>query len=595
MPSYKKFRKIFKDILLVLIVINTTYCCVSVKAGIAVQKKDSVYLWLLQECNEEVFTKTFEYPFLTLLNKDLEKEYKSLDSLTQKKAYIEYYWKEHDPNPLMNENEYLLNFIERSRYVQQHFSCPDSPYFDDRGKYYLRYGEPTTRFTQAPKRKYTDLFKDKKVLDLINGILFPHGVRRISPYFSLRGNETWVYQFLTGDRESEAVLHFVDEGRCFREVKSLDKAIIHPRSIKYRYFYWADLLKERAAKAQSQSIFRTCEEIWDFENEIDIVAYGGQEISSLNDVYHPVQKLLNIDTKLRIDLENKKSDAPKTVFTADKAVQEILFHYDITQFKGSQEATILAVNYFTPLSDNFTPDTRQVQSDSVQLHYGCLFENQKLQQVVRTGYEKSYSLEKLSRIELPYVIGNMSISLLPKKGRITLQVKDEETQRRGFIKQDMQLRDFSTPELCLSDIQFCQQVGDSLNREVAPVRHLRGISVIPYPYEKIAREQQIFCYFEIYNIMTGGIEFQYEISLEVTIKSEKQGVLKKAAGIFSRSADNSISIHHTRGVEQNDSRELIGIDFSNLKKGYYILSIRVNDKDDPDISAEVKRNIKIEG
>lgn len=47
-------------------------------------------------------------------------------------------------------------------------------------------------------------------------------------------------------------------------------------------------------------------------------------------------------------------------------------------------------------------------------------------------------------------------------------------------------------------------------------------------------------------------------------------------------------------VEQNDSEELIGLDFSNLKKGHYILTIRVTDQDDQKISAEAKRNIQIE-
>ncbi len=555
-----------------------------------VQKQDSAYLWLLRECNQEVFIKTFEYSFLALLNKELEKEYLNIDNLEHKKAYIEYFWKKHDPNPLSDENEYLQDFIERYNYVKEYFFCPDPPYFDDRGKYYLKYGEPTTRITQSPQRRYTELFRDENVKSFMNDVLYP---TKIFPRYTVKGNETWVYQFLTGKKESELVLHFVDEGSCFREVKSLDEVIIHPRKIRLRYFYWADLLKQRAAEAQSHSIFRTCEDIWRFEDDIDIFAYEGETVSTEHDVFNPHQRLIIIDNQFRLDLEKKKQDAPRLVFTPVKALQKLFFYYDIVQFKGSQGTTTLAVNYFTPVSDNLIFENKHSPIDTVFLRYRCLFENRKLQEVLKGWYEKKYSLNKLSRMDLPYLIGNMNVSLLPKEGRITLQVKDENTQRRGFIKRNMLLRNFNTQKLCLSDIQFCQEVKDSLYRDLAPVRHLRGISVIPYPYEKIDRKQQLFCYFEIYNIKTGGIRSQYEISLEVTMDREKQGIAKKAARLFDKSADNSISIQHTRDVDQNDSQELIGIDFSNLKKGFYILSIRVTDTDDPGISAEVWRNIQI--
>ena len=595
MRFHKKFRKIFQDISLILIVINTIYCCVPVKAGMTVQKKDSVYLWLLKECNKDVFIKTIEYPFLALLNKGLKEEYRDLDNLEQKKAYIEYFWKKHDPNPLSDENEYLQNFLNRCDYVREHFSCEEPPYFDDRGTYYLKYGEPTVRITQHPQRKYADIFKDETVRNFLGSIIYNWKIGKpfVPVSYSVRGNETWVYQFMKGDKQSELVLHFVDEGSCFREVESLDEAVIHPRKIRLRYFYWADLLKERAAEAQSRTIFNICEEIWSLENNIDIAAHDGDVISSFHDVYHPHQKLLNIDNELRLELEKKKLESARIVFTPVKALQELLFHYDIVQFKGSQKTTTLAVNYFTPVSDNLISEDEQSHINTVRLRYGCLFENRKLQEVLKSGYEKDYSLNKFSRIDLLYLVGNMTVSLLPKEGRITLQVKDEATQKKGFIKRNMLLRDFNTQELCLSDIQFCQQVKDSLYREFAPVRHLRGVSVIPYPYETINREQQLFCYFEIYNIKTGGIRSRYEVSLEVTTDRDKQGNVKKAARLFRKSPDNSISIQHTREVEQNDSQELIGIDFSNLKKGYYILIIRITDKDNPGISAEVWRNVQI--
>ncbi len=589
------YPKRLKNTLVYLTVLTGLICFPKDCAALTVQKKDSAYLWLLKECNQEVFTKTFEYPFLALLAEDLKKEYKEMKGLEQKKAYITYYWKKHNPDPLMDKNEYLQNFIKRYDYVKENFPSPKPPYFDDRGKYYLKYGEPTTRVTQGPQTKWAHLFRDERVREFIGSVLFPWklGKPSVPAYYSIEGNETWVYQFQHGDQESELVLHFVKEGKFFREVESLDQAIIYPRRTKLRYFYWADLLKERANKAQSQSLFRAYEDIWSFEDDINIVVNGGNVISSKHDVYHPHLKLINIDNKLRVDLKDKKFDTPATVFTPDKAVQKLLFHYDIVQFKGSGEATTLAINYFTPLSDNLIQDNEFPEPDSLRLAYGCLFENQKLQQVVKSGYEKSYHIQQLSQLDLPYLIGNMSISLLPREGRITLQVKDEETQRSGFVKRNILIRDFSTQKLCISDIQFCQEVTDPLYRNFAPVRQLRGIRAIPYPFEYIKKSEQLFCYFEIYNIKTSGIQSQYEVALEVTKGGKNQKAVRRKSGNITKSSPHSITLHHTRAVEQNDSKELIGLDFSNLKKGYYTLTIRVTDQDDPGIFAEVSRNIQI--
>ena len=184
-------------------------------------EKKSPYMWLLQECNEDVFKKTFEYPFLVILSEENKKEYMNLDSLKQKKEYIEYYWKKNNPNPLMPNNESLQIFIQRYNYIKKHFSYPKPPYFDDRGKYYLRYGEPSYKFTEPSQIKYAKLFKSDRITSFLGSVYTKSRFRKIyiPVDYSVQGNETWVYHFIRESKQNELVFNFIAEGNYISSKK----------------------------------------------------------------------------------------------------------------------------------------------------------------------------------------------------------------------------------------------------------------------------------------------------------------------------------------------------------------------------------------
>ncbi len=555
----------------------------------------TLYMEQLKTCQQNKFEKMYEYPFLVLLTEGGKKEYMQLDSLEQKKEYIEYYWKEHNPNPLLKTNDYLHDFIKRSHHIKINFSYSKPPYFDDRGRYYLKYGEPSFRYQEKSQIKNAELFRSPQIRGFLKEVIGKTNARRlvIPMQYSVQANETWVYQFLPGGEDKELVLHFVAEGKFFREIQSLEYAIISPTTNALRYFYWADMIKKRASATQSRLVFGTLEQILRFEQDIRDAAWSWDPTTTNVDVSSPEHQIRQIRNTLSTNVKRNKARTPTTHYASTEAFQELFFKYHIAQFKGLQDRTTLRINFFTPYAHNFSEIPESSSSDTLSIEYASLFEDQRLERVKQHKYSKRYALEKLFQLNLPYIIESSSISVPAQTGRITLQLKDQKTQKTGFTKQDVSIRDFSTGELCISDIQFCREIRDSLYRDFYPLIHKRGISVTPYPYETIQRAEQVFCYFEIYNIKTGGIENEYEIFIEVTTVKEKKGLFRKIGSIFSSSEENTISLQQTRVAEQNDSQELIGIDFSNLKSGDYTLAIRVSDPEIPDISAETKRNLKI--
>jgi len=558
-------------------------------------KIETLYMNQLKNCQQEKFEKQYEYPFLALLSKEDKKQYNELQNLKQKKEYIEYYWKDHNPNPLLKSNDYLYDFIRRYHYVKNNFSYAKPPYFDHRGKYYLKYGEPSYRYQEKSQIKNADLFRSPLIRSFLREIIGSTTYRRIiiPMQYTVNANETWVYQFLPGGAENELVLHFVAEGKFFREVPSLDNAILSPNTAAIKYFYWADMIKKRASATQSQLVFNTLDQILRFEQDIIDAAWSGASHTTAFDVTSPEHQIRQMKNTLNVKLKRNKSRTPTTRYASSEAIQELSFKYGIAQYKGSQGSTMLIMNYFIPYAFNFSENLESTVSDSISIEYACLFEDHRLERVKQKNYSIRYPLQKISQLKLPYLIESSSISVPAQKGRITLQLKDNATERIGFVKHDISLRDFNTDDLCISDIQFCREIQDSLYRDIYPLIRKRGISVTPYPYESIKRSEQVFCYFEIYNIKSSGIENEYEVAIEVTTVKDKKGLFKRIGNIFSHSQENSISLQQTRIAEQDDSQELIGLDLSNLKPGTYILAIKASDKDKENRSAIITRELEI--
>jgi GWxTD domain-containing protein len=78
-------------------------------------------------------------PILTAAEIDA---WKRLQTNEEREKFIEIIWREHDPDPDTEENEYREAYYERLAYVNEHFSSGIPGYKTDRGRIYLKYGKP---------------------------------------------------------------------------------------------------------------------------------------------------------------------------------------------------------------------------------------------------------------------------------------------------------------------------------------------------------------------------------------------------------------------------------------------------------------------
>ncbi|MGH7602333.1 MAG: hypothetical protein ACREOI_38695, partial [bacterium] len=90
-------------------------------------KTEKEYLAALRSADERTFQNEFEKEFLLLLDAQQAQEYDSLSTLDTRKAYIEQYWKAANPNPLLPENDWLLDVLKRRAYARENFPAPEPP------------------------------------------------------------------------------------------------------------------------------------------------------------------------------------------------------------------------------------------------------------------------------------------------------------------------------------------------------------------------------------------------------------------------------------------------------------------------------------
>jgi len=185
-------------------------------------KTEKAYLAALRAADEKIFQNEFEAEFLLLLDKPQTLEYDSLSTLNGRKAYIENYWQAANPNPLLPENDWLLDVLKRRAYARENFPAPAPPYFDDRGKYYFKYGKPSFRYVD-------------------NGG-YQQNCLNCLRYITI-SNESWSYENVAHN----FLAHFIKDGAVFRETDNLSSFLEMGKF--HNPELWSEIVKKRAAVA----------------------------------------------------------------------------------------------------------------------------------------------------------------------------------------------------------------------------------------------------------------------------------------------------------------------------------------------------------
>ncbi|MFQ5866235.1 MAG: hypothetical protein ACE5IW_13515, partial [bacterium] len=432
-----------------------------------------------------------------------------------------------------------------------YFRSPSPPYVDDRGRYYIKYGEPHNRFEDS------------------GGFVRLDEDFRIS--YSTVPNETWSYENL----QRNFVVYFVQDGVSYHQVESLYEAVIDKHAMRnatrttnpdMEYFIWGDMIKKR--ETTSLALFRAA---------AYIRAHADRRDPGFNKP--PLAALRAMAEKLILDQETARAKAPSAAHEPIQAENKLAFFDQITQFRGAMGQTRIDVALLVPLRKNLIKKVQESSEDTLNVEFSGMLRDVNFEPVIKNQSLSSLAVRLAARQKLPNAVGKFSLVAKPQNAELTLQVEEKQRQKTGYTRRPFQIRDFSSQtELMLSDIQLNYRVRNDVQKRVLPTLQQRDLLVSPYPFYEIRRTKPPLVYFEIYNIQSAGVGESMQISYTITsIKGKKA----------------SVNVSFTRPVLSENMDELVEIDLKNVKKGWNLLKVRVSSLQDSTIQAVSQRKLSV--
>jgi len=464
--------------------------------------------------------------FQLVLSDELREIYDHIFDSAEKEKWEQKYWKIFDPTPGNEKNEIYEEFVDRFLYAKKYYSNLIAPLLlDDRGKYYLKFG--------APGEKITSM-----------------GVGK--PY---RDNETWAYY------RFNLFLDFVNQiGFGYREVPSLLDAITTgPSNLKTPIA--ANLYVERETLHQRYMSFNSI-----------VDGTAGPMSESLF-----YQLTGQIGNEKKISLES----APPSDFEFSYDEKRLDAQISSAVFRGNYDQSRVELYYSFPLKHLKFKTGDIAPFESIMEMQFTLF-NVEFEKIMQREEKLKLFARTEDEIKKRIYINQHTEELPAGIYNLSFQLESPQSKRIAILRAQLQVRDFATDTLMMSDIQFSPQIREGMQN----ARNLKpnGIQVVPYIGSVVRRTNPIAVYFELYNLkLNENAKNRFNISYEIrSLAGEQSNALTSAIQFISHLVGGN-SEQQTIGSSfesegNNEFQQIyLSIDFSKFATGPCALNISVTD------------------
>ena len=495
------------------------------KAALTEENYDEAADYLIMSFNnlgdEQTVSEIYEEMEMLFSDRDRDDFYNS----KHKGKFLKKFWLEKDPDPETEVNERLIEHLKRVSYASKSFITQSTHgAYDDRGRIYIKYGEPDNKY--------------------ISG-----GDLRIY------SNESWIYYWAIGDYNKGLFFDFANKGgKGYELVKHLGEAVIYGSTINN-----PDLYMERA---------------WLDENIYGELAFKANAMpgGDMSDFVH------NFIFKKEDAIRN----APPEAYIFHDETQPLFVLTSSASFRGENGKTRQEIYYSFPLKDikfNKEDEYKKASFDEFVVLKNIDNKNiSKNKKSVALKFDKKQNLKKNSHIDQI----NIEVPYQEEDYICFLKIESSTDDHLGLIYHEMSNKDYTGRLLMMSDIEFAYSIDPASVRDKFTKN---GLDIIPHTGGVINKEENIFIYFEIYNLVldTKG-DGSYKVEYVVRKRNSRGKGKKKIFNVFGREVSNkkagdkeTISSSWVESTKNQDTFSWQSIDMSGLSEGLYDLTIKITD------------------
>ena len=443
-----------------------------------------------------------------------KQEYKRLP-LEKKGQFFKRFWKRRDPTPLTEENERFTEHFRRVKFARQMFHSIIPPYYDDRGRIYVKYGQPDARYVSSMSS------------------------------MKVRDNESWSYE---KSIRRGLVFDFVESGGGFRLVQDLTQAAISGVGYGERLAMAARLYEERATS---------------LGGSYNRFSLGFKE----NDL---------IDfTNMKVAAE---AEAPVEVFRYDYHADPLPFQVRMAQFRGENGKTRVELYHSVIAHDlEFTPYLGGRYLTSVVTTVAVF--DTLYDEIDRKSSRVNLIARSKEQIQQISNLDQTNLELEPSVYHVVIQKENPEGNKLGIRKYLVRVRPFPPDSLELSDLELAYQVSEGTRKDqfykdglrILPYtfrQHARNVPVTIY-YE--------IYNLQLGDDGRSSYRISYEVTSLLRRENAFKKLLHAIGGIFGMGKAGTVASSYTRSGNSRTEKEYLSLDIHKMPPGIIQLAVTVED------------------
>ncbi len=544
-----------------------------------------------------------------------------------RKAFLERFWNVRDPDIGTPVNERLLEHYRRVWYAIMQFSEGKDPW-DRRGEVYIRFGEPDhvtsshnfnakqdLSVLRVKERLATQLYGTQAIGASFMGPVFPVrnfslqrdilGFESASSDFGIEGErdaftggdpdgaDSNLRQMTTteGSRDGGSSTDRSDPegpsaGRTIGEAGDIGQSAPEnlvfgpaPSRINTDIFAGSGFNPVLAAGADLGS---TPWASWIYLN-ID----GGIEISFTDEFnsrifdFTPVPNApdLNVEQITRF-----RRFSPEKVFHQAVALAPDFyapeygqtpydFHYTLADFKGADGKSVLEIYYGIPCAATNYLAEHNVTQVAVRRQLALLSSlSGKVYRKTAEVFYKRPGNRTGPDVVLPDVV---RLEVPPGVYRLEVKARDRMTGRLGIYRQQVVVESYHKEGLRVSDLELAYNVSEAAANLGKFGKH--GLNVVPMPSRTYGTGQNVFVYYEIYNLKKDNFgQTQYRV--EYTMGPKSGGVLSRLAQTLrGRSNKTEVAVGYEQLGFQDSEVAYTELELGEAWSGRHYLTVEVTD------------------